>query len=218
LISRNRPDETLQTVKEKKMITKDVKHALTEHYRELFRQHGAVAAGVQGSEEGMIGRFEQLAKVADLSGQSVLDLGCGYGGLYPYLCQFNTDMKYKGIDLVPESIEYAAQTHTGAKWECRDILENPLTEQFDWVLICGVFNNPMPNPTDFLKELTSAAWKASNKGMAFNFISTHVNVVHQGMSYHDPLEVFEFCRSSFSNKVSMAHHYFRCDVSIFIYR
>jgi 2-polyprenyl-3-methyl-5-hydroxy-6-metoxy-1,4-benzoquinol methylase len=85
-------------------MIKDVKHNLREHYRELFRQHGAVAAGVQGSEEGMIGRYEQLRKVADLSGQSVLDLGCGFGGLYSYLCQFNTKMKYKGIDLVPESI------------------------------------------------------------------------------------------------------------------
>lgn len=200
------------------MVTKQVKEALTEHYRELFRTHGAVAAGVQGSDEGMIGRFEQLAKVADLSEQSVLDLGCGYGGMYPFLKQINQKMNYKGIDLVPESIEYAAQTYGDAKWECRDILENPLTEEFDWVLICGVFNNSMPNPTEFLKELTTAAWKASVKGMAFNFISKHVNVVHQEMSYHDPLEVFEFCRANLSNKVTMAHHYFRCDVSMFVYR
>jgi hypothetical protein len=86
------------------------------------------------------------------------------------------------------------------------------------VLICGVFNNAIPEPTDFLKELTSAAWKAANKGVAFNFISKHVNVVDEEMAYHDPLEVFEFCRSNFSNKASMAHHYFRCDVSIFVYR
>ncbi len=203
---------------EEEMVAKDVKDKLKEHYSELFRTHGPVAAGVQGSEEGLIGRFEQISKVADLSGQSVLDLGCGYGGLYAYLCNQYDRMKYTGIDLVKESIEYAAQTHGDASWECRDILDNPLTDRYDWVLICGVFNNAMPNSTSFLKELTSAAWQAANKGIAFNFISHHVNAQHEGMAYHDPLEVFEFCRATLSNKVTMSHHYFRCDVSMFVYR
>lgn len=99
-----------------------MKHALTEHYRELFRQHGPVAASVQGSEEGMMGRYEQLAKVADLSRQSVLDPGCGYGALYDYLCKSNKEMKYRGIDLAPESIKYASRTYADATWECRDML------------------------------------------------------------------------------------------------
>lgn len=200
------------------MASQQVKNPLRDHYGKLFLDHGPTPAGVQGSAEGMLGRFEQICKISDFSKQSVLDIGCGYGALYPFIQERFHDVRYKGIDIVQESVEWARQNHPEANWECRNLIESPLTEHFDWVLICGVFNNGVPDPTGFLKKLTATAWEITDKGLAFNFISTHVNVVHEGMAYHDPLDIFDFCRSQFSNKVSMAHHYFRCDVSMFVYR
>jgi hypothetical protein len=101
---------------------------------------------------------------------------------------------------------------------CRDITEEPLNGEFDYALISGVFNNRIPDPTSFLRELTRSAFNHCQKGLAFNFISTHVNFEDAAMAYHDPLDVLEFCIRELSPSVTLHHHYARCDVAVFVYR
>ena len=172
----------------------------------------------QNSLEGQVMRFEKLAEIGDLTGKRVLDLGCGIGDFYPYLKDRFAHFDYTGIDIVPEMIEFASQRYPDARFECRDVLLDPLTEDFDFVLICGIFNNEIPDCTGFLKEMTAAGFERCRVGMAFNFISTYVNFTHPTMSYHDPVEILGFCINKLSRKVAMHHHYQKCDVAAFVYR
>jgi trans-aconitate methyltransferase len=201
------------------MLNPTDKQWLIQNYRELFGKYGGAPEGTQMSYEGRLMRFEQLTKVGNMSNCKVLDIGCATGDFLPVLKEHFNNIQYLGIDLVPEIVQHASEKYPDAKFECRDIFEEPLKENFDYILISSLFNNAIPNnSTDYLKLVVAEAFKHCTKALAFNFISNRVNVVHEVMAYHDPVEVFRFCIDKLSNKVTMDHHYQRCDVSVFVYR
>ena len=196
-----------------------LQQALIERYRARFREHHDSPEGVQYTDgEGQRFRFEQLIRVAPLAGRKILDVGCGLGHLYPFLQQEFGPLDYTGVDIVPETVAHAAKKFPDGRFICRDLLQAPLAERFDYVLICGVFNNTMPDATEFLKELVAVAFDHCTAGLAFNFISTSVNYRDADLAYHDPLDVLAFCLERLTPRVMMHHHYARCDVSVFAYR
>jgi SAM-dependent methyltransferase len=194
------------------------KQIIVENYRNLFLSHGSGPEVGQWSLEGQRFRFEKLIQIGDLHGRRVLDLGCGIGDLYPFLLQRVGEVDYIGIDIVPELIAIAAEKYPRARFQCRDVLCEDIHEMFDYVLISGSFNNAIPDCSGFLKELITQAWRHCLVGLGFNFISTYVNRMDPGIAYHDPVEVLDFCLKTLTRKVTLQHHYERCDVAIFVYR
>jgi len=194
------------------------KAALIGHYRGLLFKHQSGPAVAQWSPEGQRFRFEKLVEIGDLSGAQVLDLGCNLGDRYPFLKSKFAQVRYTGIDIVSELVLAAAKTHPEARFLCRDVLSEGLEENFDYILMSGLFNNAQSNGTDFLKEMVTFAYAHATKGIAFNFTSTIVNRIDPEMHYHDPIEVLGFCLDRLSARVSLHHHYERCDVAIFVYR
>lgn len=168
----------------------------------------------------MIMRYEKLCQVAPLENRSVLDLGCGLGGLYDFVVNNLkvNNIKYKGIDLIDGMIQTASGKYPDAHFETRDIFQNPIQEKYDYVFMCGVFNVKIGDDIEFMKKMLKSAYDCCNKGIAFNFISSKVNFTTEGTQYHDPIEVMKFCIENLSWKVSMDHHYEKCDVSVFVYR
>ena len=194
------------------------KQFLIDNYRSSLAKHGAGARVGQQSAEGQRFRFEKLAEVGDLTGATVLDVGCNLGDLFPFLAQRFDRLRYTGIDIVPELIERARSAHPETAFECRDLLLDPYGERFDYVFISGTFNNNIPDSGEFLREMTAAAFEACRRALAFNFISTHVNFRDAEIAYHDPVAVLAHCVEHLSPKVILQHHYERCDVAVFVYR
>jgi len=199
-------------------MNKESKQFIKENYRNLFIKFGSGAEVGQWSVEGQLFRFKKLIQIDNLKGSRVLDLGCGIGDLYPFLLEHFENIDYTGIDIVPELVEYAAKRYPASKFLCCDILRNGINSMFDYILISGMFNNDIPKCTDFLKKMISVAFKHTIKGLSFNFISTCVTYRGPEMAYHDPLEIFDFCLRKLAKKVTMHHHYERCDVAIFVYK
>ncbi len=195
-----------------------VRQKLIENYRSLFQKYGDAPEANQWSPEGERFRFEKLTQIAPLGGRKILDVGCGLGHLYPFLLNKFGHVEYVGVDIVPDTVAYAAQKYPNARFLCRDLLEETLQEQFDYVLISGVFNNAIPGATEFLKELVSISFQHCTAGLAFNFTSTYVNYREAAMAYHDPIEVLDFCLKNLTHRVTLHHHYERCDVAVFLYR
>ena len=204
--------------KEKGSVNPQVKRQIIANYRELLLLHGDGPEVGQWSREGQLFRFERLIQVADLTGCSVLDLGCGIGDLYSYLRERFGKLAYSGVDIVPEIIEFAAKRYPDAHFHCQDVTEQPLPQRYDYVLISGMFNNAVPDCTAFLQEMISAGYGMCDKGLAFNFISSYVNYVSPEMAYHQPAEVLEYVIRNLTHRVRMDHHYERCEVAVFAYR
>lgn len=194
------------------------KTKIIDNYRNFVLKYGSGPLAVQSTLEGQIFRFEKLAQIGNLTNCSVLDLGCGIGDYYPFLIKKFGVLDYTGIDIVPESINIAKQQYPNVNFMCRDITEEDLNASFDYILICGVFNNAIPDATEFLKELTSIAFKHCKIGIGFNFVSKYVTFIDPNLSYHDPGAIFDFCIKQLSPKVMIHHHYKRCDVATFVYK
>lgn len=196
-----------------------VKKRLIEHYRRLFKAYGAAPEACQYTPNGQRFRFEKLCQIAPLAGKRILDVGCGLGSLYPFLMNKFGAVDYTGVDIVPETIAYATKACPGARFFCQDLLEEPLSGKFDYVLISGLFgNNGVAEGAIFLKEMVEKAFGYCTAGLAFNFISTYMNYLTEEMAYQDPVEVLEFCLKRLSPKATLFHHYERCDVAVFVYR
>lgn len=191
---------------------------LNDFYRRSFLAHKGEPEAVHSSADGQLMRFEKLIEIANLSGQRILDLGCGQGDLYAHLAKRFSNFTYEGIEVVPEMVEYAREKYPGIKFSCRNILSEPLARQYDYALLCGLFNIHIPDCTSFMKQFLVAAFAACEKGLGFNFISSYVNYETPDTTYHNPQSVLEFCLENLSPKVNLYHHYGRADVAIFVYR
>jgi SAM-dependent methyltransferase len=149
----------------------------------------------------------------------ILDIGCGLGDMYPFLKDRFGAIEYTGVDIVPGLVEAAQTRRPDARFICQNILENPLTERFDFVLISGIFNNAeIPSSSFFIRQMLSAAYAVCNKALAFNFISSHVNFRDPKMAYFDPVGIFGYCLDNLGKKIVLNHHYEKCDVAVFVYR
>lgn len=191
---------------------------IIENYRHLLSVHGPTPEAAQMSAEGQAFRFAKLMEIGDLRERSVLDLGCGIGEFYPFLKARVPDAGYTGLDIVPEMIACARSRFRDGAFLCRDILDQGLDGEFDYVFISAMFNNNLPGMTVFLEEMITTAFAKCRLGLAFNFLSDRVNFRGPAMAYHDPARVLTFCMDQLSPRVRMEHHYERCDVSVFVYR
>ncbi len=194
------------------------KNKVIENYRKLFLEHSEGPAVGQWSFEGQRFRFEKLSEIGLIDGKKILEIGCGIGDFYPFLKNKYNEIRYTGIDIVPELVDYAKNKYSDAVFHCIDILEDGFVDKFDYVLISGVFNNEIEDATDFLFKLITIAFDLCETGIGFNFTSTYVNQYDKEMAYHDPVDVLKFCLEKLSKKVIISHHYERCDVAVFVYR
>jgi SAM-dependent methyltransferase len=198
-------------------VTVPTREELLGQYRDLLRRHGDAPGATQMSHEGQRVRFAKLFEIADLNGRSVLDVGAGIGDMYPPLRERFPGVRYHGVDIVPEMVAFAAGKYPEVRFRVVDLLRDSIPERYDYVLLSAIFNNAVADGS-FLEELIERAWALAERGLGFNFISTHVNFTEPEMAYHDPAAVLDFCVRRLSPKVSLHHHHARCDVAVFVYR
>jgi len=187
-------------------MSEDIK----QHYQKLYETHGRDHNAVQySSRESQIARFDVLLEfVGDAS--SVADIGCGLGDLLPVLRQTHPRTRYTGYDFVDAFIEDAKlQYHADklASFKQLDILQDEITEKADYVVLSGMLNNLMDDNLAFTETTLHKMWQAANKGIAFNALSSYVDYQDEGLYYHDPLALFDFCKTKLSKYVTLRHDY-----------
>ena len=184
------------------------------YYEGRLREHGTVPRGVDwNSAESQALRFDQLARLLDgTPDASVLDYGCGYGALAPYLRERGHTGAYVGFDVSPAMVEAARLTVAGLP-ACSVTADRASLAPADVVVASGIFNVRMDVPEadwrvfvhDTLDDLASLA----RTGFAFNVLSLHSDPDRRrpDLYYADPCELFEACCERFSPRVALLHDY-----------
>lgn len=95
------------------------------------------------SEEAASARYEKIARSATFRGKMVLDVGCGFGDIIPFIRRESVDFYYTGVDIVPEFIEEARKKYPQGKFIQRDYFSAPLEEVFDIVICNGALSSNM---------------------------------------------------------------------------
>ncbi|MDC3017574.1 class I SAM-dependent methyltransferase [Paracoccaceae bacterium] len=177
------------------------------HYQELFRQHGASPMAVQYSDtKSQWARFKILTDI-DPNIKSVLDVGCGLCHLWDYLRSTGNACNYLGVDNVPEFVDYSNNKMSD---NSKSLLLDDLTKLpsgYDYVLVSGMFNNKMDDNWSFMKDTLQSMYRAANKGIAFNAMSTYVDYQDAGLFYVDPILVWRFCKTELKGNPVLRHDY-----------
>ena len=113
---------------------------------------------IQGSKHHLHLDQDYLRQNFDLSGKKVLDFGCGMGGMTIWLSR-QWDCAVTGVDIDSHHIQVAKELlknypDSKVNFELRNVLEKPIDEKFDVILINDVVEHiPMSILSQILAQL-----------------------------------------------------------------
>ena len=179
---------------------------------DLLEKEGATVKAVGWrTRENQRLRFAQLVRALELGDQpfTANDLGCGLADLYGYLKDEGLPMSgYRGYDL-SEKMLAAAGKRVGDDGEL--VRADRVTEDADYSFACGIFNTKL-DATDeqwleYMKSVIANLDERSERGFAFNSLTTYVGYREDHHFYGDPAELFRFCKEEISPRVTLLHDY-----------
>src|SRR5947207_5305509 len=105
-----------------------ISKALEQHYSAKFSLHGPSPEGVDwcSDETRMFLRYVKMLNIANFAPgnpTSLLDVGCGYGGLLQFAIGKHVDLDYTGIDVADNMIEWAVANLPSGRFLHGDILD-----------------------------------------------------------------------------------------------
>ena len=194
-----------------------IKTQTIERYSTRFSELGFDVRSLGwGSADQQIARFQNLTNELDLSGKSILDIGCGFGDLFTYIESKSIPIRgYIGWDINVEFIKVALCTHraTTAKFAVFDMLnDEPKAAEADVGVMLGLLNYNYGNPEinlAFTKQMILNAFKKVNHCLFVDFISTYRDSTYpyeDFIYYQDPSSVLKIGLSMTSN-LRLLHDY-----------
>ena len=154
-----------------------------QEWKDTPHQNSPVAVGWLDGRQNQTKRFETLLDIGVQEGDSILDLGCGFGHLSEHLDKINLNVNYTGIDTNKWAIEQAHEFKENInspmlgvpkayRFNEATFLHSTIFEicgTYDWGLASGVFNVGFPK-LEMLETINELLSK-SKKGVAFNLLS-----------------------------------------------
>src|SRR5262245_36536056 len=159
-----------------------ITEALRKHYADTFAKHGASSQGVDWGADAsrMHLRYDKMLAVIDGSDArpSLLDVGCGYGGLRSYAAGKGIALDYTGIDVAENMVQWA-QKQGGGTFVLGDVLEHDFKREFDYVVCSGILTQKLEaaaaDMDRYAARLIRRLFALCKRGAAFNTMTTKVN-------------------------------------------
>lgn len=134
-------------------------------YSKLYKKHGHSVTSLHWrSKRTQQIRFEALCELAPKNGQSVLDIGCGFGDFFTYLDKHYSRLIFYGCEIIPEFARISKITHPYAKIYESCYLKLPNLKP-DLIYASGIFGF---GDYSFFKHVCKKALLECQKGFAFN--------------------------------------------------
>jgi 2-polyprenyl-3-methyl-5-hydroxy-6-metoxy-1,4-benzoquinol methylase len=202
---------------------------ITDYYKSCINQHGAEPKGVSWPDKQYADTtYQRILNVIDKhtfpsDRPSILDVGCGYGGITEYIHNVGTQLYYTGIDAIPEMIRKAKEKYPEQEFICMDIFDFHTARKFDYVICNGLLNvkqeTSLPDMDMYMKELLTKIFGLCNFGIAFTVFSTYnVGWFGETTFFKNPLEIMAYCFSNLSTHVKMDHSYKFYEYTTYVYR
>jgi len=196
---------------------------LLAYYQTILASHGPTPLGVGwNSVKAQQLRFGKLCSVLDgETNVSIIDYGCGYGALLPYLRTRPGDLEYWGYDMCSAMID-AAKIEFGNEPGTHFTTDRAELPRADYCIASGIFS--------FKLEADPGAWRdymlatiddmasLARHGIAFNALTTYSDPEKQRpeLFYADPLQVFDYCKRNIAGDVALLHDYKLFDFTMIV--
>ena len=150
---------------------------------------------------------------------TLLDVGCGFGDLSPYLKTAEFQVAYTGIDVSPDMVQAGQFKHQDIRLLHGELFDFDWAEaSFDWVVCSGAMNevvDPHGREGESAQSMIQKMYTLSRKGVVFNLL----NAAHEWTSSRPDLQSFEpqaitdFCEK-FATQVSVRQDYLPNDFTV----
>ncbi|MBS0185076.1 MAG: class I SAM-dependent methyltransferase [Proteobacteria bacterium] len=183
---------------------------LNEYYSDSYNASMDHKKVKWGSQESQFLRFKILSEISNLFFESsILDYGCGIGTFLEFLIQHHYSGSYTGYDILPSMLEIAQK-----KYKDHLFTSSIHRKSFDFVIASGIFTIA---DSKMMHEEIQKMYQISQKGVAFNCLSSFASQQEKGEFYANPLKTLEFC-FNLTPKVVLKHHYLPHDFTIYMYK
>lgn len=194
------------------------KEYLISFYSQSLNLHGDRPEALRWTPEGQIKRYSLMSRVGDLSGKDILDYGCGKGDFYGFLKEQAIKVSYTGLDITPPLIELARRKYPECRFEVFDIEQMPLKEDYDYIFICGVFNNRVEGVMESMKNTLLKLFPHAKEAMVFNALTGYALQKTAELNYILPEEMLKFVLENLSPNVVLYHNFAPDDITFFVYK
>lgn len=165
-------------------------------------------------------RFEALTQLLPLDRlSSLLDVGCGFGDLFPFLRARGFRGAYTGLDFVPELIEVGRAAYPEAEFLVGDFGDLELERRFDVVLASGIFNARLQGEDqwEYLTATLRRMHAACRVAACADFLTSYVDRPRDDLFYTAPEAVFGFAKS-LTRRVALLHHYMPFEFALYLFK
>ena len=186
-------------------------------HRDRLQQSPTKAQGWR-CEDSQQKRFEILCRIGDLAGCKLLDLGCGYGDLKPFIDRRFRNVSYLGVDHLPEFVDEARRRHgerADAGFVCADFL-NAILPQADYVFASGALGYRSRNQLHPFRMI-GQMWQACTRGVAFNLLDARTFEADEVLCGQYPDAILDYCRQ-LDPQADLITGYLPDDFTIFLRR
>ena len=137
-------------------------------------------------------RFLNLVADVDIEGKSVLDIGCGFGDIIPFISAKAKHFEYTGIDFSKNMLEMAKRKNfPKAKMVYMDAQDMDFKENsFDYIVTTFVLCS-IPDPVKALKEMQRVI-KKEGKIIMVEHVRSKNPLLAFWQDIHNPLTKFFF--------------------------
>jgi len=162
-------------------------------------------------------RFKVLADIDIQAGDSVLDVGCGFGDFKSWCESHACPIQYTGVDLSPDILSQARIHHPDAVFYEGDVFDIPPEHQhFDWVMLSGALNEQLHDDSSYAKAVIQRMYELCDKGVAFNLLDARFLKAHD-LHSQMPAYILAYCQG-LCPKCELHDDYLNNDFSIYMYR
>lgn len=172
---------------------------IIDRHRDALLRHGHSAAALYWSGEAVQQlRFQVLLECAVHQGDSVLDVGCGFGDLYPLLRRMAKQVRYTGIDLSPDLLASARELQPQANFFCGDLFDfDPAPASYDLVILSGALNEALGDGGEYARTTIRRMYRTCRRATAFNLLdggNSWIASRSDLQSFH-PEEIKAYCQT-----------------------
>lgn len=197
----------------------DISALMQQHYSRTFAAHGATPKGVDWNfEEDVDVRYGKMLDVMRKdfyqapARPSLLDVGCGWGGLLQFAKSRKLALAYTGIDLVEDMIAHARSSFSDGRFIHGDVLQAQIPEApYDFVVCSGILTLKLTasilEMERYSRRLIRRLFDLCRHGIAFNMMSTRVNFMASNLYYQNPSELLAWLLADVSPRVRLDHGY-----------
>ncbi len=202
-------------------MKKEQRKRIVDRHRDSLIRYGYHPNALYWSGRGIQEiRFSILAEIGVEPGDSVLDVGCGFGDFKGWFEKQRGVLNYTGIDLSPDLLSEAGKRHPDAEFLEGDLFEVSATHEdfagqsFDWVVLSGALNEPLHDEGSYAHRTVARMFELCRKGVAFNLLDAR-HLRAPDLQSHQPEEVLNYCRT-LSPTCTLRDDYLKNDFTIYM--